>query len=128
MRLHFVPEALHISHILTNQQGRQSLFDDNFGGEGSFAKLRNGFAPANQALFGFDTSQRNIALNAFVMGFRIGQRKSLDFANFHLIPFSTMRYTLTAPEVSPSTNQRLVNIKRITRGTEPSSSPAIIKP
>ncbi len=37
-------------------------------------------------------------------------------------------HTLIAPEVKPSTNQRLVKRNRITRGTDPISSPAIRKP
>ena len=37
-------------------------------------------------------------------------------------------YTLIAPEVKPSTNQRLVKKNRITKGTEPIRSPAIRNP
>ena len=55
-----------------------------------FAKLRNAFAPANQAIFGFDTGQCNVALNAFVMWFRIGQGESLDLANFHLFSLNLL--------------------------------------
>ena len=83
MGQHLVPGALHIASVLADQQRRQPLLDNQLRRQRGLAKLRNTLAPTDRAVIGLDPRQGDVAFNALVMGFRIGERICLNSTDLH---------------------------------------------